>query len=81
MFCRICTLDDLFACLGVQCEEPFEEIAVEEPGGETFLPSYNRSVPVVHGNRIGESPSASSLPHETSGTSQRLDSRIQRCST
>ena len=52
-FCWICTLGDLFARLGVQCEEPFEEIAVEESSCETFLPSYNRSVPVVHGNRIG----------------------------
>lgn len=53
MFCRICTLDDLFARLGVQCEETFEEIPVEEPGCKPFLPSYNRPVPVVHRNRTG----------------------------
>lgn len=45
VFCRICALDDPLAHHGIQSEEPFEEITVEEPGRGTVLPSYDRSVP------------------------------------
>ena len=38
VFRRICALDDLLSCLGIQSEEPLEEVAIEEPGRGTFLP-------------------------------------------
>lgn len=51
VFRRICALDDLLAHLGIQSEEPLEEITVEEPGCRTVLPPYDRSVPAVHKSR------------------------------
>ena len=46
-FGRICTFDDLLAHPGIQSEEPFEEITIEEPGCEAVLPPVDRSVPAV----------------------------------
>lgn len=51
VFRWICALDDPLAHHGIQSEEPFEEIAVEEPGRGTILPPYDRSVPAVRKHR------------------------------
>ena len=51
VFRGICALDDPLAHLGIQIEEPLEEITIEEPGRGTVLPPYDRSVPAVRKNR------------------------------
>ena len=58
VFCRIRALDDLLAHLGIQSEEPLEEVTVEEPGRETFFPPYDRSVPVHSSDTNGMFSSA-----------------------
>jgi hypothetical protein len=82
VFCWICALDDLLAHLGIQSEEPLEEVAVEEPGRGTFLPPCDRSIPVVHKSRNERSSLAPhpSFTYETRGIRERTDSRVQCCS-